>query len=461
MPTPITITDVVSLLGLEINPRQSGNEPSFNVRCPFCGDTKYHMNINTQKNAYKCFKCGDKGGGALELYAQAALGTHYIKGPGGNGRKIAQAIRAADHRGILYEPRRQVEVIKGNDRASDDICGKTYEALFSFPEFSLTDKHRANLIERGLDETSITENGYASIPARFDWVNKPEYQKDIEAFIHLHVEEECRKYSQLKRMSAAYLKACFVVGQYLWRAGCELKGVPGSFMLAKRWLFKLESGMLIPTRNFAGHIVGAQVRKDIGSLRYLTISSKGLPEAVDQNITRAHFPLHHANGKYLEMVCLTEGPLKSDVATCLWGKPICFLAIQGVNNRNDLPHLLSMLKEHGCKIIYNYFDMDKLTNPSVAKAMGEISNLISDAGIKAQNVYWDKNFAAEVLKSLEKKAKELDIPPANGKNVFENVLYYSQIVYSPEYLKRGEEVDIHWNDKTKGIDDYLRFLKQT
>ena len=54
MPQKFDVIDVINALGLEINPRQSTQQPSFNVRCPFCGDTKFHMNINAEKDLYKC-----------------------------------------------------------------------------------------------------------------------------------------------------------------------------------------------------------------------------------------------------------------------------------------------------------------------------------------------------------------------------------------------------------------------
>lgn len=59
----IDIREVVKLLGLKVSPQSDFNGTSFNVRCPFCNDTKYHMNINTVKNAYSCVKCsgGEKG----------------------------------------------------------------------------------------------------------------------------------------------------------------------------------------------------------------------------------------------------------------------------------------------------------------------------------------------------------------------------------------------------------------
>ena len=37
----IDIREVVKLLGLKVSPQSDFNGTSFNVRCPFCNDTKY------------------------------------------------------------------------------------------------------------------------------------------------------------------------------------------------------------------------------------------------------------------------------------------------------------------------------------------------------------------------------------------------------------------------------------
>ena len=40
---PISIDSVVGLLGLERSPRYRHGAVSYNVRCPFCDDRKFHM----------------------------------------------------------------------------------------------------------------------------------------------------------------------------------------------------------------------------------------------------------------------------------------------------------------------------------------------------------------------------------------------------------------------------------
>lgn len=42
----ITIDDVVALLGLEIRPGTRPDATSYNVKCPFCDDTKYKLARN-------------------------------------------------------------------------------------------------------------------------------------------------------------------------------------------------------------------------------------------------------------------------------------------------------------------------------------------------------------------------------------------------------------------------------
>lgn len=56
------IEDVVHLLRLN---KRRGNY----YDCPFCGDTKGRLNINTAKNVYRCNRC-DASGGMLKLYAE-------------------------------------------------------------------------------------------------------------------------------------------------------------------------------------------------------------------------------------------------------------------------------------------------------------------------------------------------------------------------------------------------------
>ena len=63
---PFGIMEVVNLLNLRIR-RQQAN--SVYVDCPFCGDRRGKMNVNFQKNVWRCNYCG-KYGGMLALYAE-------------------------------------------------------------------------------------------------------------------------------------------------------------------------------------------------------------------------------------------------------------------------------------------------------------------------------------------------------------------------------------------------------
>lgn len=60
------ITDVVHLLQLRVRHK---NSSSMDVNCPFCGETKGKMNVNLQKNVFRCNRC-DASGGMLELYGR-------------------------------------------------------------------------------------------------------------------------------------------------------------------------------------------------------------------------------------------------------------------------------------------------------------------------------------------------------------------------------------------------------
>jgi hypothetical protein len=58
----VTILEAADSLGLAVRP--AGSE--YRACCPFCGDTKFHLYLNPQKDAWHCFRCGE-GGGVRDL----------------------------------------------------------------------------------------------------------------------------------------------------------------------------------------------------------------------------------------------------------------------------------------------------------------------------------------------------------------------------------------------------------
>ena len=55
---PFDISDIVFLLNLKIRRK---NQTSWDCDCPFCGK-EGKLNINLEKNVFRCNKCGEGGG---------------------------------------------------------------------------------------------------------------------------------------------------------------------------------------------------------------------------------------------------------------------------------------------------------------------------------------------------------------------------------------------------------------
>lgn len=62
---PFDISDIVFLLNLKIRRK---NQTSWDCDCPFCGK-EGKLNINLEKNVFRCNKCGE-GGGQIQLYSK-------------------------------------------------------------------------------------------------------------------------------------------------------------------------------------------------------------------------------------------------------------------------------------------------------------------------------------------------------------------------------------------------------
>lgn len=83
------ITDVVHLLQLRVRHK---NSSSMDVNCPFCGETKGKMNVNLQKNVFRCNRC-DASGGMLELHGR----LHGVSSAEAN-RQIREALGKGEYR---------------------------------------------------------------------------------------------------------------------------------------------------------------------------------------------------------------------------------------------------------------------------------------------------------------------------------------------------------------------------
>ena len=295
---PFVIADVVELLGLTVRRRLPS---SLYLNCPFCGDQRGRLNVNTDKNVWRCNRCG-AAGGMLALYAR-----YNCTGNADAYREICEALGR-------YTPRPRVNDCIGvkpekNVRATPQEIHQTYSLLLSM--LPLTPTHKAHLLSprRGLTEEQIARFGFKSTPPAF----------------------LCRSYAER-----------------LQRQGCTLQGVPGFYQDdAGRWTINFGSrtaGILLPAVGMDGLICGMQIRLDTplhrrddppgkSGAKYIWLSSVGKPHGVTSGS-----PLHFVGEPFAKTVYVTEGLLKADIAHCLTGRS--FVAVAGVNSLNGLSFIV-------------------------------------------------------------------------------------------------------------------------
>lgn len=155
---PFGIMDVVELLHLKIRRRQAN---SVYVDCPICGDNRGKMNVNYEKNVWRCNYC-DEHGGMLALYAK----VHGISTSDAY-REICEALhtgtQAPDYTvkrsGI---PKRRTTQAPEPKRAGHQDTHKTLSALLEM--LTLTGAHRNRLHKQGLSDEQIDTLGCRSTP---------------------------------------------------------------------------------------------------------------------------------------------------------------------------------------------------------------------------------------------------------------------------------------------------------
>lgn len=456
----ITSLDVARALGFREEKKSGGNWRNF--CCPFCGDTKYRLGCNIEKGGYKCFHCGAKGT-PLSLYARAVKGVSVDSLDDEKTHELIKEMTARCGNGIIpteIETKQfQFEEIP---IAPSSVLDKTYSTLLSLSWLSLTKEHRDNLVKRGLSDAEIQRNGYASFTVKTSERIAVKAKNANKRFNEL--KGAIFSYSRMKQKNSASVISGMVLASALLKRGCTLQGVPGFYKVKGIWILNLPEGMLIPTRNSGGQIVGIQVRRDGNTNpRYLTVSANRLPCGVTTGISRAHFPLGNAPLNRGTTVYLTEGPLKADVALALLGdRKAAFIAIQGVTNTKMLDEsIFPALKKRGITRIVNALDMDKMTNPGVIMACSSLKQLAKKHGINMEMLCWDAEYAKEKEQELAALCEQHELGLPSERNVFKRIgamalaLHKKGIRHSITILPNGKTKKSYWDDAEKGIDDHL------
>lgn len=341
---PFNITDVADMLNIRI--RRRGGK-SIYADCPFCDDTRGKLNLNLEKNCFRCNYCG-KSGGMVVLYAE----VHNISNTEAY-REICEILHGQEYK-VSCACKEKTKLPESSTHASLYNCNQTYEMLLSL--LNLTDNHIKKLKERGLSDEDIQKNGYKSTPTfGFD------------------------------RLTDMLIKK-----------GCVVEGVPGFYKKGNgEWTMNFKSscfGILIPVRSVSGLILGFQIRldkpfeyKNGRKTKYIWFSSSEEDKGVSSG-----GPVHFVGNPCDETVFITEGPLKADVAHALSGRT--FLAVAGVGNLKGLSEPLEILKRNGTRTIYDAYDMDKHENVHVKQAEIKLISLIKSHGFNAKILNWDTKF---------------------------------------------------------------------
>ena len=265
--------------------------------CPFHGDNEPSMDIG--ERYFRCYGCGVYGD-AVDLVAL------YF-----DMRKIESAKYIKRHYGLngmddnweFKETFKVKEVISQKTNLSDIQLHSVYD--FMIKNTVLEKQHEENLLKRGLTKEEIEFKEYRSMPVG----------------------------GKRKKLVKKLLKEFG-----------DLKGVPGFGIDEGEWVLRGPKGIITPVRNPDLCVVELLVRKDKvkeGENRHHLLSSSWLLNGSKPSV-RIHTAIPAGNkemaslfaGLNKEPVCVTEGPMKGDIAATKMG--VTFKTYNGVANWHSL-----------------------------------------------------------------------------------------------------------------------------
>lgn len=168
----------------------------------------------------------------------------------------------------------------------------------------------------------------------------------------------------------------------------EFIGVPGFYLNdnGEVTLSKLNDGYFIPCKNTAGQIEGMQIRFSNPSSgpKYKWLSSVSMKKGAGA-YAWSHFVGYPAN-----IVYLTEGILKANIINRFLDMPV--IGMPGVNALKHLDDILIYLKSVGVETIVPAFDMDMFTNIHVLNAYKRLVDHLVSMGFKVAPTKWDEKY---------------------------------------------------------------------
>lgn len=227
--------------------------------------------------------------------------------------------------------------------ADADTLDRAYRMLLDGLE--LSPAHRDDLHRRGLSDDAIDANLYRTLP---------DGTGDL------------------------------AVGMLTRLGGDVFDSIPGLLKTIGPVRVNAKPGLLIPVRDHGGRIIALKVRPDDrgkgAKYQYVTSRTKKRPKAPSPG-SPAHVPPGITGP--CDVVRITEGELKADVATHLSGVPT--VSFPGVTTWRKILPVLETLQARTVRVA---FDADAATNEHVAKALCECCAKLRKCGHVVELEQW-------------------------------------------------------------------------
>ena len=339
------------------------NKSQLQLKCPFCGKPKYYIRRDNGLGHCMSTSCPSNAGGSRGFNLWQLYGAVYGLSNSEAIKELKQRLGYNDTRSEAIPQRVVYQAPEPLPIADAGTLNAVYEAFLE--ELKLADDHRMQLKARGFSDITIDACNFKSFPTR----EKTDY---------------------------------FALCRRLMSKGLSLKGVPGFFTCKNgSWCFRsVKRGIIMPTKDYTGRIVGLQVRKDDelriedeeGGLesKCSWFSSKSSTNGAGAK-TFVHFACHWIwdNGlkgyrPYFDpqnsRCILTEGMMKAELIHQFQPNTVV-LSVPGVDALYHLEAALKALAEYGATTITLAYDMDYETNPNVQAAMEKTKKIIQNSGL--------------------------------------------------------------------------------
>ena len=396
-------------------------------RCPFCGGKKAYINPKPSVNGFTCYsgKCG-KQLGFMSLYKELS---------GQMDAKYTDVVAFLDGHPSGGQPYEQM-LSKAQEipPASLDQRHKVYHKLLTL--LTLNENDKENLLKRGLTEEQIIKLGYKSCPSK---EQIPEVIKGLEkdGLDLKGVPGFYKRYGKYTMMLANGFFVPYrslngkIQGLQIRRNGDENVTVEQDidFTDTVNYTIRVKNNNLYPITLRVldtipeGSIVDVEKTTEgydvdsSGTIRWehhfqmseeqtfsYALHTSILPDAAAKAVVQPRYiwftsgnknggtpatNYTHFVGKLQEVMYLTEGALKADITYCLSERNKCFVAVPGITSIKYMPQIFQHFKKNGVREIRIVFDMDRIYNQQVMKAIETVEEMASAAGLEYSVPEWD------------------------------------------------------------------------